>query len=88
MGRGRWEGLECQAKTLGGEQLTFCETGSEGFRTVPQERQAGGVWKLAASQARGFNLDNDFGNEEVGRGSRDPNEEKGGCRRLPGSGPG
>lgn len=43
MGRGWWEGLERQAKTLGGEPLTFCETRREGFRTVPQERQAGGV---------------------------------------------
>ena len=43
LGRGWWEGLERQAKTLGGEPLTFCETRREGFRTVPQERQAGGV---------------------------------------------
>lgn len=52
MWRGQWEGLECQAKTLGGELLKFCEMGREGLRTIPQERQPGGVWRLGSQPGK------------------------------------
>lgn len=51
--------------------------GGRGSELSPRRDREAVSGSSQPARQEGLNLDNDFGNEEVGRGSRDPDEGRG-----------